>query len=144
MKNTTVVQDRHIYITDDDLQRLQNLIEDRLGQPSRENRLLEELEAELLRAELVSPQDIPPDVITMNSTVRLQDLATKKELEYTLVYPAEANIENNRVSILAPVGIAMIGYRVGDTVAWKIPGGTKRLKVKKILYQPEAVGDFHR
>ncbi len=144
MKNSKIVQERHIYITDVDLQRLQNLIEDRLGQPSRENRLLEELEAELLRAELVSPQDTPPDVITMNSTVRLQDLATKKELEYTLVYPAEANIENNRVSILAPVGIAMIGYRVGDTVTWKIPGGTKRLKVKKILYQPEAVGDFHR
>lgn len=144
MKSTTSVQDRHIYITDADLQRLQNLIEERLGQPSRENRLLEELEAELLHAELVSPQDIPPDVITMNSTARLQDLVTKKELEYTLVYPAEANIENNRVSILAPVGIAMIGYRVGDTVTWKIPAGTKRLKVKKILYQPEAAGDFHR
>lgn len=144
MKNNTSVQERHIYITDADLQRLQDLIEDRLGQPSRENRLLEELESELLRAELVSPQDIPPDVITMNSTVRLQDLATKKELEYTLVYPAEANIENNRVSILAPVGIAMIGYRVGDTVSWKVSTGVKRLKIKKILYQPEAEGDFHR
>lgn len=144
MKNATNVQDRHIYITDADLQRLQSLVEERLGQPSRENRLLEELESELLRAELVSPQDIPPDVITMNSTVRLQDLATKKELEYTLVYPSEADIENNRVSILAPVGIAMIGYRVGDTVSWKVPAGVKRLKVKKILYQPEAAGDFHR
>lgn len=144
MKSATNVQDRHIYITDADLQRLQSLVEERLGQPSRENRLLEELESELLRAELVSPQDIPPDVITMNSTVRLQDLATKKELEYTLVYPSEADIENNRVSILAPVGIAMIGYRVGDTVSWKVPAGVKRLKVKKILYQPEAAGDFHR
>lgn len=144
MKKETVAKNRQIYLTDFDLQRLQELIETMLDQPSRDSRYLDELDQELLRAEVVAPRDIPPDVITMNSTVRLQDMDTKGELEYTLVFPADANLEKGRISVLAPVGMAMIGYRVGDTVSWKVPGGTKRLKIKKILYQPEAAGDFDR
>lgn len=144
MKKETVAKNRQIYITDFDLQRLQELIEVMAEQPTRDNRYLDELDQELLRAEVVAPRDIPPDVITMNSTVRLLDMDSKGELEYTLVFPADANLEKGRISVLAPVGMAMIGYRVGDIVSWKVPGGTKRLKIKKILYQPEAAGDFDR
>ncbi|CAH2031664.1 nucleoside diphosphate kinase regulator [Trichlorobacter ammonificans] len=144
MKKETVAKNRQIYITDFDLQRLQELIEVMAEQPSRDNRYLDELDQELLRAEVVAPRDIPPDVITMNSTVRLLDMDSKGELEYTLVFPPDADLEKGRISVLAPVGMAMIGYRVGDVVSWKVPGGTKRLKIKKILYQPEAAGDFDR
>lgn len=142
MKQKGVVQQRQIVITEFDLERLQGLVEEMQDQPSRDNRYLDELSEELLRAEVVSPQDIPPQVITMNSRVRLQDLNTKADLEYTLVFPADANLEQGRISVLAPVGMAMIGYRLGDTITWKVPAGIKRLKVKKILYQPEAAGDF--
>lgn len=143
MKKEATAQQRQIYITDFDQQRLQGLIETMLDQPSRDSRYLEELEAELLRAEVVSPRDIPADVITMNSRVCLHDLDSKCDLDYTLVFPAEADLESNRISVLAPVGMAMIGYRAGDTIRWKVPAGLKRLKVKKILYQPEASGDYH-
>lgn len=142
MKKAASVQNRQIVITEFDLQRLQDLIEEMLEQPSRDNRYLDELNEELLRADVVAPQEIPPQIVTMNSKVRLQDLDSKAELEYTLVFPGDANLEQGRISVLAPVGMAMIGYRVGDTITWKVPAGIKRLKVKKILYQPEAAGDF--
>jgi len=143
MKKTTTVQHRQIVITEFDLERLQRLIEEMEEFPARDNRYLDELSEELLRAEVVAPEEIPPQVITMNSRVRLQDLDSKAELEYTLVFPPEANLDQGKISVLAPVGMAMIGYRVGDTISWKVPAGVKRLKVKKILYQPEAAGDFH-
>jgi regulator of nucleoside diphosphate kinase len=143
MKKTTTVQHRQIVITEFDLERLQRLIEEMEEFPARDNRYLDELSEELLRAEVVAPEEIPPQVITMNSRVRLQDLDSKAELEYTLVFPPEANLDQGKISVLAPVGMAMIGYRVGDTISWKVPAGLKRLKVKKILYQPEAAGDFN-
>ena len=82
-------------------------------------------------------------MITMNSKVCLQDLDSGEDLVYTLVFHGDADLESGRISVLAPVGTAMIGYRKGDRITWSVPGGLKRLKVKKILYQPEAAGDFH-
>jgi regulator of nucleoside diphosphate kinase len=79
----------------------------------------------------------------MNATVRLRDLATKKELTYTLVFPSDADAAQNRISVLAPIGTALIGYRVGDVITWKVPGGLRKLRVEKIIYQPEAAGDYH-
>lgn len=144
MKPKGSIHQRQIVITEFDLERLQILIEEMQEQPSRDSRYLDELSEELLRAEVVSPQEIPPQVITMNSRVRLQDLDSKAEQEYTLVFPVDADLEQGRISVLAPIGMAMIGYRLGDTITWKVPAGLRRLKVKKILYQPEAAGDFER
>lgn len=134
---------RQIFITEFDLHRLDVLIESTGSTQSRDRRNLEELGAELLRADVVDPAGIPPDVITMNSRVCLQDMDTGEDLIYTLVFPKDANLESGRISVLAPVGTAMIGYREGDTITWPVPGGLKKLKVKKILYQPEAAGDYH-
>ncbi|MBT0653051.1 nucleoside diphosphate kinase regulator [Geomobilimonas luticola] len=134
---------RQIFITEFDLHRLDVLIENAGSTQSRDSRNLEELGEELLLADVVDPAGIPPDVITMNSRVCLQDMDTGEDLVYTLVFPKDANLESGRISVLAPVGTAMIGYREGDTITWPVPGGMKRLKVKKILYQPEAAGDYH-
>lgn len=134
---------RQIFITDYDMQRLGKLIEHVGSKPSRDSINLEGLEAELLRAEVVDPAGIPPDVITMNSKVCLQDMDSGKDLVYTLVFPGDADLECGRISVLAPVGTSMIGYRKGDHITWPVPGGLKKLKVKKILYQPEAAGDYH-
>jgi regulator of nucleoside diphosphate kinase len=103
---------------------------------------LENLLGELNRAQIVAPQEIPGDVITMNSQAILLDLDTQEEEIYTLVYPENANSTEGKVSILAPIGTAMLGYRVGDMFEWEVPAGKRRLKVGKILYQPEAAGDY--
>jgi regulator of nucleoside diphosphate kinase len=101
---------------------------------------LAELAGELARAQVVPSAQVPADVITMNSTVCLVDLESGEEMTYTLVFPNEADIDQDKISVLAPIGTAMLGYRVGDTLEWKVPGGVSRLKVKQILYQPEANG----
>jgi regulator of nucleoside diphosphate kinase len=138
------MRERTIYITELDRKRLVERLHSSEWVPEIDQDNLAELEQELLRAEIVSPREIPGDVITMNSTVRLRDLDTRKEVIYTLVFPAEANAAENRISVLAPIGTAMIGYRVGDVITWKVPAGSRRLKVEEIVYQPEKAGDFDR
>lgn len=133
---------RTIYITDHDKNRLKKLIKDaRDASPTGTD--LKDLEAELDRARVVAPRAMPADVITMHSTVCLVDRDTGDELTYTLVFPEEANIREAKISIFAPIGTAMLGYRVGDTFEWRVPDGVVRLEVKEILYQPEAAGDYH-
>lgn len=105
---------------------------------------LAELQTELERAVIVEPEKMPPDVITMNSKVRVRDMQTGEESEYTLVYPHAADITKNMISILAPVGTALLGYRAGDVINWQVPAGERIIKVISVLYQPEAAGDYHR
>jgi regulator of nucleoside diphosphate kinase len=96
------------------------------------------LEAELARAEIVKAKDLPSDVITMNSRAELLDLETGERMDFTLVFPSDANIEADKISILAPLGTAMLGYRVGDEFEWHVPYGIRRLKVAHVYFQPEA------
>lgn len=102
-----------------------------------------DLLGELDRAEVVPAEQVAPDVVTMNSRVRLLDLADGSHHEYTLVYPGAADFAAGRISVLAPVGTALLGYRVGDEIAWPVPGGERRLRIEEVLYQPEASGEFH-
>ncbi len=138
------MKERTIYITELDRKRLVERLLSSESVPEIDQDNLAELEQELLRAEIVPPREIPGDVVTMNSTVRLKDLDTGKEVTYTLVFPADANAAENRISVLAPIGTALIGYRVGNVITWKVPAGRRRLKVEEILYQPEKAGDFDR
>ncbi len=131
-----------IYITDMDMNRLKTLIEDAMVTEPGAKEYLRGLNDELDQAEICEQQDIPERVITMNSKVHLRDLSSNEDLIYTLVYPAHANFELGRISVLAPIGTAMIGYQVGDVIEWPVPGGVRRLQVKEVLYQPEASGDF--
>jgi regulator of nucleoside diphosphate kinase len=144
MINETITKESTIYITEFDRARLTELIDQvRNGRGDWNRHYLNRLEGELDRAEVVDPKDIPGDAITMRSTVRLRDLGSGKELIYSLVFPNEADIDKGKISVLAPVGTAMIGYRVGDTIEWEVPSGLRRLKVQEVLYQPEASGDYH-
>ena len=99
---------------------------------------LSALERELARAEIVASEDIPTNVVTMNSRAELLDLETGERMEFTLVFPIDANIEADRISVLAPLGTAMLCYRVGDEFKWKVPYGERRLKVNAVHFQPEA------
>ena len=136
------MSEKTIHITELDRQRLIDLIMDAQSKGYRGSVYLEKLRGELARAEIVLPQEIPGDVITMNSKVALMDLDTQEEEIYTLVYPENANTTEGKVSVLAPIGTAMLGYRVNDVFEWEVPAGKRHLKVDKILYQPEAAGDY--
>ena len=144
MAKGTMTKAAAISITEFDLGRLRNLIDiARYGGADRHGPYLNRLEVELERAEVVDPKDIPKDVVTMRSTVRLKDLDSGKEMVYSLVFPKEADVNKGRRSVLAPVGTAIIGYRVGDVIEGEVPSGLRRLKVEEVLYQPEASGDYH-
>jgi regulator of nucleoside diphosphate kinase len=139
-----MVNEGTIYITEIDRLRLEKLIEiarERDGVSNQE--YLDKLEVELERAETVASTEVPRDVITMRSRVRLRDLNTGEELVYSLVFPTEANFSEGKISILAPIGTAMLGYSEGSVIDWKVPSGSRRLKVEEILYQPEAAGDYN-
>ena len=79
----------------------------------------------------------------MNSTVKLRDLDTKELETYTLVFPEQADIANDQLSVLAPVGTAILGQRVGDALRWRVPSGWRRFKIERVIYQPEREGVFH-
>jgi regulator of nucleoside diphosphate kinase len=131
-----------IYITENDRLRIHGLIaSSRIG-PKGNARYLDALEGELRRARVVRPSEVPRDVVTMHSTVRLRDLDAAESETYTLVYPSQADPENHCISVLAPVGTAILGYRVGDVVEWPVPAGTRRLRVEEVLYQPEREGVY--
>ncbi len=105
----------------------------------------EELETELERAEIVEPEEIPANVVTMNSTVRFKVASSNEEFEYTLVYPKDADGSKHKISILAPVGSAMLGLKEGDEIEWPKPGGgSLTVHIDKIVYQPEREGLFYR
>jgi regulator of nucleoside diphosphate kinase len=135
----TIMDIRHIYITEADINRLRPLIE--ALKDSRDD--LRGLEGELEHAHVVAPADVPPDVITMNSKARVRDVETDEEMTYTLVFPDKANVDEGKISVVAPIGTAMLGQRVGDEFEWEVPAGSVRLRVEEVLYQPEASGDFH-
>jgi regulator of nucleoside diphosphate kinase len=132
-----------IHITNNDMKRLRELIADARHFKKEDKARLEELEKELDNAVVVKAQDIPQDVITMNSEVHLRDLKTNDENIYRLVFPCHADASQGRISVLAPIGTALLGYSVGDVIEWEVPAGSVKLKVEKIVYQPEASGDYH-
>lgn len=130
---------RTIYITQPDMNRLRSLIDSMKS--SRED--LKTLSAELEQAKVVAPTNIPADVITMNSKAQLRDLDDNELMTYTLVFPGKANVDEGLISVLAPIGTAMLGHRVGDEFEWHVPAGAIRLRVEKVLYQPEASGHYN-
>lgn len=105
----------------------------------------DDLENELDRAHIVQPAEMPPDIVTMNSTVTFRVESSDKEFSLTLVYPNEADDSTKKISILAPVGSALLGLREGDQISWPKPGGGSLLVgILKVEYQPERSGDFQR
>ena len=132
-----------IYITKTDQERLSNLIQLVRDQNDRShNGYIRTLEEELEFAEVVPSEEVPPNVVTMRSKVRLKDLDTDEENVYTIVFPTEADHDEGRISILAPLATALLGNRCGEVVAFQAPTRSRRLKIEEILYQPESAGDY--
>jgi regulator of nucleoside diphosphate kinase len=118
-----------IVVTTDDHDRLQRLIESGIAREPVASQLQEELD----RAVLVEPDEAPADIVRMDSRFVAQDLDTGERLSLHLVWPAEAQVEEGRISILAPVGAALLGLRVGQTIDWPLPSGrARRLRVLEV------------
>jgi regulator of nucleoside diphosphate kinase len=130
-----------IFITTKDVEKLRDLIREAYHTEYRGSDYLKKLAEEIQKASVVQPDQIPSDVITLNSTARLVDQETNEEMVYTLVFPEDADSFHGKISILAPIGTAMLGYTAGDIFEWDTPGGERTIRVKEILYQPEAAGD---
>lgn len=134
--------DNIIYLTELDYKRLVDLIQIQ-RQSSGTVSYIGKLGEELKRAKRVAPEQIPANVVTMNSRVLLRDLQSGTEMEITLVYPKDADVNARKISIFAPVGTAIIGCKEGDEVEWPVPSGTINYRIEKVTFQPEATGNFH-
>lgn len=139
-----MTEQRRIYATERDIKMIKELLrEANISEKYRGSRYLEALSDEIERAIVVKSTEIPPDIVTMNTIFRVKDMQSGEEMELTLVYPDDADLINDKISILAPIGTAALGYRVGDVFDWEAPDGTRSVRVTKIVYQPEASGDYH-
>ena len=127
-----------IYVTAADRKLLLALLEGRRLYGREDRRTLEALEEELDRTIVVDAAHVPPDVVTVGSRVHLADLDTGEELLFTVVFPSRANADEGRISVLAPLGMAVLGYRSDDLIEWDVPGRRRRLKVLRVVYQPES------
>jgi regulator of nucleoside diphosphate kinase len=106
---------------------------------------INELEKELTRANIVEPSEVPPTIVTMNSTVKFSVESSQEEFLLTLVYPKDIDASGEKISILAPVGSALLGLSQGDQIEWPKPGGGLiKVIIKEITYQPERAGELHR
>jgi regulator of nucleoside diphosphate kinase len=126
-----------IVITDQDFRRLMPILEQNDTPAS------ELLDAELHRATIVEQRRVSPDVVTMNSEVVYEDFATGARRAIRLVYPRDADASRGRISVLAPIGSALLGLKVGQDIEWQLPTGRRQIFVVEIRYQPESQGDFH-
>jgi regulator of nucleoside diphosphate kinase len=134
------MQQQAIQITDIDSRRLGGIIDGSRGRSPREAGSVDRLERHLDDAEVLPARHIGPHVVTMNSEVRVRDLETHELLVFRVVFPRAADSAAGRISVLAPLGMAVLGRRVGESVAWETPGGLRRLRVDRVLYQPEREG----
>lgn len=127
-----------ILITREDKKQLQRILPRLAGGEYADREDLALLAEEIERATEVEPNDMPSDVVTLNSTARVIDLESGESQDYTIVLPGEADYEAGRISVLAPLGTALLGYGVGDEIEWEVPRGVRRLRIDAVLFQPEA------
>jgi regulator of nucleoside diphosphate kinase len=128
--------DHDLVITTHDLDRLRPMLD------QHDTHAAELLDLELHRARVVAPSSVPADVVTMNSEVVYEDCETLVQRAVRVVYPKDADARRGWVSVLAPIGCALLGLRVGQTITWQLPNGDKRIRVVEIRYQPESNGDY--
>lgn len=125
-----------------DYARIKKCINDAKQFKSISNTEAEKLMKELDSAKIVEPTAIPSNVVTMNSIVRLSFVNNNKHVQFQIVYPDQANVKENKISIFSPIATALIGYKVADEIEWIVPAGLTKLRIDEIIYQPEAAGDY--
>ncbi len=134
------MQQAYVRITEVDSRKLQALVEGGLLSDRRDTSSVEQLERHLLEAEVVPASRIGREVVTMNSEVVVTDLDTGETFSFRVVFPRTADAAAGNISVLAPLGMAVLGRGPGEEVTWRVPAGTRRLRVDAVLYQPEREG----
>ena len=135
------MRNRNIIISSADRDRLIRLVDSARLDRRIPSQSLDLLDGELARASIVEPQELPHDVVAMNSTVWFRDLDSEEIERYTLVYPPDADVIRDRISVLAPIGTALLGYRLRDIVEWRVPQGHRRLEITKVKQNPQPAYD---
>ena len=138
----TYIMEGKILITINDYQRLTGFI----GFASVKEKMpeiVDRLNSKFKTAKLLSQDRISGNVITMNSRALLKEVSQGREAQVTITYPQDADGREGKISVFSPIGLALLGRQVGDTVSWNIPTGIGHFKIMKIIYQPEAVGHYH-
>ena len=125
-----------------DIHRIRGFLELATEGGAERYRYLVGLKHELESSVILAPEEIPPEVVTMNSQVRVRDPGTQDTVVVRLVFPQEADYEKKKVSLLAPLGAALLGRHVGEEVFYDAPGGTTMVLIEEILYQPEAAKEY--
>lgn len=126
-----------ILVSSQDFDRLQELMTAALDPNA------DRLDLELERARVIEPGEVPPNLVTMNSQVTYESLESGERHTVRLVYPRDADVADKRISILAPLGSALLGLSEGQEIGWVMPGGVRKIRALKVVYQPEAAGDWH-
>lgn len=139
---TNMMNLRKLMMSDHDCGRMREMVRRAKEEGTVSPQTLEALENEIGQAMVLPPDEIPPYVVTMHTTVRVKDLTTHTTLEFTLVYPEEADVPSGKYSVLSDIGVAILGFAVGDTVEWDFPDGTHALRIHMITYQPEATHNY--
>lgn len=133
---------KKVTLTKNDYTRIYKAITDAKNSKTINSNEAEKLLSELSKAEIVPSEKIDKDVVTMNSEVKLFFENTQKEQSFKIVYPQDANLKENKISIFSPIATALIGYKIGNEIEWIVPGGMTKIKIVDLIYQPEAAGDF--
>ncbi len=131
-------------ITQFDMDRLRSMIAGASQYGAKLRDRLDVLEKELDRAVILEAKRVPKNVVTMHSRVHLTRIDSGQESIYELVFPSDADIAEGKISILAPIGTALLGQEIGTVVEWSVPSGRIRMKIEKIIYQPESSGHYDR
>jgi len=138
-----MTKEREIYITSQDLKRLKKELSMAGISYFHGRGDLQLLAKELDRAKIIEASEIPDKIVTMNTRLIFRDLDDDSTMEVTIVFPIDANINKGKISVFSPIGTALLGYSEGDTIEWKVPAGITRIRIEKVLYQPEASGEFN-
>lgn len=126
---------KQLVLRKDDYEILIGYLRGGFGRNSFDRHNAEELEAELRRAKLVNKEDLPEDVVRLNSKVKIKEEKNDKIIELMLVTPEKANISERKISVLAPIGTALIGFRQGQKVAWQVPAGKRTFTIMEVFNQ---------
>ena len=140
-KEQVVTNNDSITVTNYDFTMLTNLIQTLRNGKSVDGKYLKFLDLELAKALKIDSKLITPDFVTMNSVISVIFLDSDKEMELRLVYPHKANFSEGLVSILSPLGCALLGYKAGDVISYNAPKGEQKVKIGKVIFQPEANGE---
>jgi regulator of nucleoside diphosphate kinase len=125
-----------------DINRIRGFLELAVTGGSERYRYLLKLKQSLEDAVILAPEEMPPNVITMNSQVRIKTLASGETMCVSLVFPQEADYGQRKISLLAPLGAALLGRLAGEAVCYQAPGGSIRILIEEIVYQPEAAREY--